>query len=101
MSNNNGLFQGSSVGLQPTIEAIKNAVPPYATTLAEMKAAENRRETLRFEAAVNLAVAATLHMHEISEVRIYPQDLEAFQNKYKAYQTLNDDGSFTISYSKK
>jgi hypothetical protein len=40
-------------------------------------------------------------MHEISEVRIYPQDLEAFQNKYKAYQTLNDDGSFTISYSKK
>lgn len=101
MSNNDGLFQGSSVGLQPTIDVLKNAVPPYTTTLAEMNAAESRREAFRFEAAINLAVAATLQMHDLNEVRIYPQDLEAFQNKYKAQQTLNADGSFTISYSKK
>lgn len=101
MSNNDGLSQAVATDFNAEVGQLKKAVPPYATTLAELNAAESRRETLRFEAAVNLAVAATLQMHDLTEVRIYPQDLEAFQNKYKAFQTINADGSFTISYKKK
>lgn len=63
--------------------------------------AELRRDTLRFEAAVTLAVGVTLQRHGIKEIRIYPNELQAFQQNFNAAQQLNEDGSFTINYEPK
>lgn len=63
--------------------------------------AESRRDTLRFEAAVTLAVGVTLQRHGIKEIRIYPNELQAFQQNFNAAQQLNEDGSFTINYEPK
>lgn len=63
--------------------------------------AEVRRDTLRFEAAVTLAVGITLQRHGIKEIRIYPNELQAFQHNFNAAQQLHEDGSFTINYEPK
>jgi hypothetical protein len=85
-----------SPGKSPT-----EALPPLKPTTLSKEIdqailAGERREKLRLEAAVNLAVATALNLHGIREVRIFPQDLETFQQNYKASQELHDDGSFTI-----
>ncbi len=84
------------------------AVPPLnpdtllsSATATQVLEAEKRRDTFRTEAALNLAVGITLQRHGITEIRIYPNELLAFQNNFNTDSQIHDDGSFTISQTPK
>lgn len=107
MNENKFQPEGKVVTFKPRTSKSKKVTPPLnPTTLSELNieqllSAEGRREALRLEAAVNLAVGITLQRAGLTEIRISPEQLFEFQSNNQVTQEVHEDGSFTIKVSSK